>query len=324
MPAFLTEVDIMNRACQLLRRPGLTRRTMQSAEAVEMDRAYDQRREAELGTNLWRFATRRVVLRAISTSTDLWTPAAYAAGTTYAVGNIVTYDSQWWQSKVASNTGNTPAMGSYWRRYTGVDYLNAYDEDVSYFAGEMVSSSGVYYLSLINDNEANTPVSSATSWLALGGTVVDLQILYPLGTGPAADTTTSNVYRLPRGFLRVAPTNPKGASSVWMGMPRGTVREDWVLEDNYIVTGQTSTLLLRYVADMIDVPDMPALFCELLAASVAEATAPTLVQPLEAVQPMVNAARRMYRTARSAAVRVNAIELGPVDPYLDDLILARL
>lgn len=323
MPAFLTEIDIMNRACQLLRRPGLTRRTMQTAEAVEMDRAYDQRREAELGTNLWRFATRRVVLRAISTATDLWTPAAYVAATTYAVGAIVTYDSQWWQSKVASNTGNTPAMGAYWRRYAGIDYLNAYDEDLSYFAGEIVSSSGSFYLSLVNANEDNDP-PSAGNWLSLGGTVVDLQILYPLGTGPAADTTTSNVYRLPRGFLRTAPTNPKGASSVWMGMPRGTIREDWVFEDNYIVAGQTPTLLLRYVADMIDVPDMPALFCEMLAASVAEATAPVLVQPADSVPHMVNSARRAYRDMRSRAVRVDAIERGPVDPYLDDLILCRL
>ena len=323
MPAFLTELDIINRSLQLLRRPGISRRTNTSAEATEMDRAYDQRREAELGTNLWRFATRRVVLRAISTSTDLWTPAAYAAGTTYAVGNIVTYDSQWWQSKVASNTGNTPAMGAYWRRYTGIDYLEAFDEDVSYFAGEIVSSSGSYYLSLVNDNEANTP-PSASYWLALGGTVVDLQILYPLGTGPAADTTTSNVYRLPRGFLRAAPTNPKGSTSVWMGMPRGTIREDWVLEDNYIVAGQTPTMLLRYVADMIDVPDMPALFCEMLAASCAEATAAALVQPTEAVPQMINSARRAYRAARSAATRVDAIERGPIDPYLDDLILCRL
>jgi hypothetical protein len=323
MPAFLTEIDIMNRACQLLRRPGLTRRTMQSSEAVEMDRAYDQRREAELGTNLWRFATRRVVLRAISTATDLWTPAAYSAATTYAVGNIVTYDSQWWQSKVASNLANTPAMGAYWRRYTGVDYLNAYDEDLSYFAGEIGSSGGLFYLSLINANEDNDP-PSAGNWLLLGGTAVDLQILYPLGTGPAADTTTSNVYRLPRGFLRTAPTNPKGASSVWMGMPRGTIREDWVFEDNYIVSGQTPTLLLRYVADMIDVPDMPALFCELLAASCAEATASALVQPQEDVQRAVQRARATYRKARSDAVRVNAIEVGPIDPYIDDLILCRL
>lgn len=322
MPAFLTDIDVINRSLQLLRRPGIARRTATSAEAVEMDRAYEQRREAELGTNLWRFATRRVVLRAISTATDLWTPAAYAAGTTYAVGNIVTYNSQWWQSKVASNTGNTPAMGAYWRQYTGVDYLNAFDEDETYFAGEMVSSSGSYYLSLVNDNEGNTPPSAA-NWLALGGTVVDLQILYPLGTGPAADTTTSNVYRLPRGFLRAAPTNPKGASSVWMGMPRGTIREDWVYEDNYIVAGQTPTLLLRYVADMIDVPDMPALFCEALAASLAEATAATLVQPQEDVPRAVSRARLAYRDARAKAVRVNAIEIGPIDPYIDDFILAR-
>ena len=322
MPAYLTEIDIMNRACQLLRRPGLSRRTMQSSEAVEMDRAYDQRREAELGTNLWRFATRRVVLRAISTATDLWTPAAYSAATTYAVGAIVTYDSQWWQSKVASNLANTPAMGAYWRRYVGVDYLNAFDEDLTYFAGEIVSSSGSYYLSLVNSNLANTPPSAA-NWLALGGTVVDLQILYPLGTGPAADTTTSNVYRLPRGFLRAAPTNPKGASSVWMGMPRGTIREDWVFEDNYIVAGQTPTLLLRYVADMIDVPDMPALFCEMLAASCAEATAAALVQPQEDVPRAVNRARGAYRNARSAATRVDAIERGPIDPYLDDFIVCR-
>ena len=322
MPAYLTDLDIINRGLQILRRPSITSRSRQSAESKEMDDVYDKRREAELGTNLWTFATRRVVLRAVTTATYLWTPAAYAAGTTYAAGAIVTYANQWWQSKVGSNLANTPGLGNYWRQYTGVDSLLAFDADTSYYAGEIVSESGAYYLSLSSSNEANTP-PSATYWLALGGTAALLVPLYPLGTGPAQDTSTGNVYRLPRGFLRQAPTNPKAGVSAFMGMPYGADREDWIFEDGYIVTRRSSTLFLRYVADMIDVPTMPALFCEMLAASCAEATAHMLVQPAESVPHMVNSARKAYRDARAKATRVNAIEVGPIDPDLDSYISCR-
>ena len=322
MPAYQTDIDIINRALQILRRPSIVRRTASSAEAKEMDDSYDKVREAELGRNLWRFATKRVILRVIETTTDLWTPAAYAAGTTYAVGNIVTYLNEWWQSKVASNLANTPALGNYWRRYYGIDNLQAYDADVSYFAGELVSSSGSYYLSLINDNEGNTP-PSAGNWLSVGGSVVDLQILYPIGAGPAIDATTRNVYRLPRGFLRMAPPDPKAGAHAALGVLGGGYRADWVLEDNYLMTAQTPTLAIRYVADMIDVPEMPALFCEMLAASLAQNVGPVLLSKDELLPTLLRNARQVYRDARAAATRVDAIERGPVDMDMCDLVTVR-
>lgn len=323
MPAYQTDIQVMNRALQILRRPSISRRTMQSAEAIEAAAAYDQRREAELSTNLWRFATRRVVLRAVTSGTTLlYEPAAYAAGTTYSAGAIVTYDSQWWQSKVGSNLGNTPGQGSYWRRYVGVDTVETFDEDVGYYAGEIVTSGGAYYLSLSSDNEGNTP-PNATYWLALGGSSSTLRLLYPLGTGPAADTTTGNLYRLPRGFLKQAPSNPKGAWNVWMGMPRGNGREDYVFEDNYIISAASSTLFLRYVADMIDVPDFHPLFNEMLAASIAVAIGPSVAVP-ELLTTVLREARTVYRQTRMDARRHNAIEVGPIDPDLDDYISCRM
>lgn len=322
MAAYQTEIQVMNRALQILRRPSISRRTMQSPEASEVSSAYDQRREAELSANLWRFATRRVVLRAITSGTSLlYTPAAYAAGTTYSAGAIVTYDSEWWQSKVGSNTGNTPGQGAYWRRYYGVDTVETYDADTSYYAGEIVLSSAVYYLSLSSGNEGNTP-PNATYWLVIGGSSSTLTLLYPIGTGPAADTTTGNIYRLPVGFLRQAPSNPKGAWNVWMGMPRGNGQEDYVFEDNYIVSAASSTLFLRYVANMIDVPDFHPLFNELLAASLAEAVAPALVAP-EALPMLIRNARTIYQRARRDARLHNAIEIGPIDTDLDTYISCR-
>lgn len=322
MPAFSTDIAVMNRALQIIRRPAISRRTMQAHEAIEAAGAYDELRPAELSKNLWRFATRNVVLRAVDSDTLLYTPPAYAAGTTYSVGALVTYSNEWYQSKVGSNVGNTPGQGSYWRQYYGIDYVTTFDTATTYYAGEIVVSSAAYYLSLTNSNTGNDP-PNATYWLALNGTAAALQILYPLGTGPTSDTTTNNVYRLPRGYLKQAPSNPKGGWNTWMGMPRGNGREDYVFEDGYIVSAASSTLFLRYIADMIDVPDFHPLFAEMLAARIAEAIGPMVVEPKEDVPLLLRRAQAAYRMARQDATRANAIEIGPLDPDLDDFISCR-
>jgi hypothetical protein len=328
MPAYQTDIDIINRGLQHLGRPRIVNRQQHSAEVSETDFAYDKLREAELNNNLWVFATKRVMLRPVTTSTALWTPAAWASGTTYGVGAVVTYQGQWWQSKIASNLGNAPLVlnspGLYWRQYFGNDSLLAFDATLSYFAGELVSSGGAYYLSLVSGNLDNTP-PSAGNWLLLGGTTAALQILYPIGSGPATDPSTRNVYRLPRGWLRMAPSNPKGNAAVWLGAPHGNVREDWIFESGYVITAQQNMLLLRYVADMMDVLDFNSLFCEMLAARIALecvmaiATIPTSEQPM-----LLRNIRSHYEDERNKATRINAIETGPIDPDVDDFITCRI
>lgn len=321
MPAFTDKLDIANRALQSLRRHRITSFTNSSQEAREIAATFDRLREAELEAHLWRFSTRRAVLRGVTTSTKLWTPPAYAAGTTYAEGKIVTYGGEWWQSKVASNLANTPDAGNYWRRYFGPDSLLAWDTDTTYNAGDLVSYSSAYYLSLENSNDDAT---TETSWLAVLGTVVDLKILYPLGTGPLSDSTTRNIFRLPRGFLRLAPTDPKADAYQAMGVRSGLQREDWVVENGYIISANPGPLPIRFVANLIDVFEWDALFCEMLAASLADELAPQLIEEGRSLSSLINNTRRLYREKRRRAIATNCIEIGPVARYIDDLILARM
>ncbi len=320
MPAFTDKLDIANRALQHLRRPRITSFTNSSKEAREIAVSYDRLREAEMENNLWRFSTRRSILYSVTTSTKLWTPAAYSAATTYAQGNIVTYGGEWWQSKVGTNLANTPDAGNYWRRYFGPDSLLEIDTDKSYFAGDLVSSSGSYFLSLTNANETAT---TDPSWLNVGGTAATLVILYPLGTGPATESSSRNIYRLPRGFLRMAPRDPKADAFPSLGVPSGLTRDDWTIENGYLITSEPTAILIRYVANLIDVPEYDALFCEALAASIAEQLAPDLVQDEKLMPILLSKAEREYRKWKRKAIAINSIEVGPVSRYIDDLIAVR-
>src|SRR6267154_405764 len=222
---YQTSLDIANRALQHCRVNRIAAFTDSSFAAKETGFVYDKLREAELRCNLWRFATKRTVLRAIQTDTTvlatsadcpsgkvltftstvgaalgpvfssngaipsnalvlsftsttvtlslnvtgdipsgtaitfgpqtlIWTPPTYAAGTTYAVGAVVNdANGEWWQSSVASNTGNTPVPGAFWRHYTGVDSLMPWLATTRYFTGELVlGSDSNVYMSLVSNN----------------------------------------------------------------------------------------------------------------------------------------------------------------------------
>ncbi len=272
--------------------------------------------------------------------TMLWTPPAWAIGTTYPLGAVVTDDTEWWQSKGAGNVGNTPASGNYWRRYVGPDSMQAWNTNTIYFPGEIVlASDGAVYLALVGDNAGHDPTATTGFWLLVNGTASNLSILYPIGTGPASNLSTLDIYRLPRGFLRRAPTSPKSAVGDWLGVPSGMLREDWIFEGDYIVstnragnnvinapfTGVTAIagpLLLRYVADVIDVPEMDRLFCEMLAATIADAIAPQLVAQ-ETMQPIMANIARHLREIRRQAIGANGILIGSTDPPIDPYISCR-
>jgi hypothetical protein len=252
----------------------------------------------------------------------LYTPPAWLIGTTYAVGNIVTYGNDWWQSKVAANLANTPAQGAYWTHYTGVDYLQAWNTSVGYFPGELaLASDGSVYMSLITSNTSHDPTTTTGFWLLVNGTASGLQILYPIGTGPRTDPNTNYVFRLPRGFLRRAPTMPKVVGN-WLGAPQGITREDWVFEGDYIVSAWNQPILLRYVADWIDVPEMHPLFCEMLSARIAEEMAPRIANP-DVLQVVLATTERHYAREKRQAERSNAIEIGSADPPIDSYISVR-
>lgn len=395
MATYRLPVDVVNRALQHCGRKRIFALDDSSAQAHELQFAYDKLRQTELERNLWRFATKRVVLRPIDTVTAVlatsaqtlsgttlpfsstagvivgqlvtgtniaagstvasiagntsvtlsiaisgtvasgaaitfgpltftWTPPDYAASTTYLVGQVSVYQAEWWQSKVGGNVGHTPEVGDYWMRYTGPDTMQTWHTDMRYAPGELaLGSNGAVYLSLIaSGNQSHDPVSTTGFWRIVNGTATGLSVLYPIGSGPWSDTRTQNVFRLPRGYLRQAPTNPKGGGVGWLGSPRGTVHEDWVLEGNYLVSGTQGPLLLRYVADDVDVPGWPAAFCEMLASRLGEEIAPSLVEG-SMLASMLNNCRRHYRTERHAASTTNGIEVGPVDSEMDSYITCR-
>ena len=401
MAEFRFDTDIASRTLQHLgqeRIPSSYTSLATAAAAVSGNRGasevnflYDKRRLFELSRNLWVFATRRAILRALDngveletsaatasgttlsfsdtsdlaknqrvmgvniaagttissitentsvtlstavsgavasgativfgSATSLWTPPTYAAATTYSLGSIVKDSSgYWWQSKVASNTGNTPGAGANWERYFGTDTVTLWDTDISYFAGEIVSSlAGNYYVSLISGNESHDPTTTTNFWLLLNGTAVAFNPFYPLGTGPSSDNSTSNIYRLPHGFLRMAPENPRAGVHNYVGFQGAEDPKDWVLESEYLVSSQNSALFIRYVADVDDVALMHPLFCELLAADMALMLCEQFTQD----QTKKNQLRGDYRQIARDARGVNAVEVGPITPYKNKYLLVR-
>lgn len=321
--AFSQPVDIVNRAGQHLGQPSITAADFQSATPVtklarEAQTCYDKLRVSELERNTWTFATRRVILRALTSTTRLWTPAAWAIGTAYVAHDVVSRSGDFYVASAAT-TGDDPLTAAVWTRYFGAITLDTFDADVSYFAGELVLSSAVIYMSLVNSNSGNTPATSPTDWKVMGGTSAVISILYPIGTGPLSQTVTLNVYHQPYGFLRRAPNQPKVGTPA-LGAPAYNQADDWVIEGAYIVSGDFGPLLLRYVADITDVTQMDAMFCEGLAACVGEATC----EPITQAQDKLAKCEQAYEKAMYRARAVNAIEIGNVDPVEDDYLLVRL
>lgn len=399
MGAFKLPIDIINRALQHMHANRISRLTEHSANALEPVAAYDRIRESELSNNLWRFATRRVILRAVQTQavylhtsaqttsgttltftstmgvqigqlvtgtnipanttvsaytattvtlsaavsgtvasaatitfgspTFLWTPPTYAAGTAYAVGNVVVDSTgDWWQARV-STTGNAPTPGPIWGRYYGPEtaepfLAGATNQPGTYFAGDLAMAGGTVYLSL---NNANPDTPPSVNWLDVLGTTVPLSILWPIGTGPASDLGTNNVYRLPHGFLRRAPTDPKaGLTNNWLGFPGNMPSEDYTMEGDYIVSSSRGPVMIRYVADFVDVQDMDASFCEMFAARIAMETMTTPNMAIEQKQAalIMSSCRAHYKRERAGAVQQNAIEMGPTEMELEEYIRVRI
>lgn len=319
MSAFQTVLQIANRACQHMGATRITALTDDSVQASEIAANYDLLREAEQRRNVWRYSIRKAVLRPIDTDTKLYTPAAYNAGTTYAQGAVASYLGQYWSSSVAANLAHTPGQGdAYWDVYCGPLTVLLYDATDAYYAGELVYLSGgtVAYLSLVNSNEDLPPSSN---WLALGGTIAALAFVYPIGSGPSTQSATRNVYRLPNGFLREAPQDPKAGSISFLGAPSGLGYSDWELEGDYIVTRDIDPIIFRFAASVTSVSRMDPMFCEGLGARIALETCERVTQSTSKLQNIAAA----YKAFMTEARVVNGIETGPVEPEEDSYIQCR-
>lgn len=478
MAEFRTPVDVANRALQHCGIPRITAFTDDSKGASEVSFSYDKVRQAELRRNAWRFAIRKVALRAIDWNTMFLVPATYVAAATYPIGAIVKYQDVvyfstapvpvntppdanpglWtvyfgplavvpWAPQAdpsapplwnalqnyalgalvttpngtiweciqdqeplldsngnvlldsngnvlygTGNAGQNPSLtdGVFWVVIGHSSSTNGYyagelvyvlvdgvvkvfmslqsgnvddptdikpwdatttyfkddtvstppaevffDGTLTTFNGETVFFTAALFQSTIDLNINNEPGQSAAweevpptqidvmagqNWLQLDATIVHQRVNYPIQAGPRNQATTRNVFRLPSGYLKTAPQDPKQGIVSYLGVPSGLPYDDWVLEGNWLVSRDQDVIILRFVADIADVTLMDPMFCEGLGARVGLEICESLTQSDAKLGTIAQAYRMFMGEARA----VNGIETGTAEPPLDDYISCRL
>lgn len=479
---FLDSLDIANRAVQMLGGEQIASPTEDSSRQVELTFAYDKLKRPELQRNVWTFAVRKAVLRAIGTGTmflvpsawnagttyqpgsivadtnnvywittqeqninnapggnnTAWTPyygpltitpynqtysgaTVWSSGTTYAIGVYVLYGGAVYASLASGNLNNNPSTATAWWSVvvpstayyagelvyvpgsgsgTGPTFNGGYQIYLSlinqngdspptptpwnastvYYGGQQVQYSGTFYTSVIEYNVGNTPQASVAAWsattayttgqqvtgsnnfiyqalsnnsgndpttdggvhwqplnipnawtvstanpsdinwLAINASMKNLILVYPIGSGPSSETFTKNVFHLPANYLRMAPQDPKAGSVSILGAPTGDIYEDWAFENSYIVSEDIGPIVLRFVADIVNVKEMHDLFCEGLANRMAYECCEKLTQSDAKKVQLGQAYNKFMTDART----VNAIETGADEPPMDDWISTRL
>ena len=243
-----------------------------------------------------------------------------------------------YMSLINLNLGNNPAsLPQLW--LVGTTYaINAL----------VVASDGFIYTSVAGGNVGHNPVGDAgvhwtktvlpiwtpvftqgggnQQWMQIGGAsfptgvgLAGFNITYPVAAGPASQASTRNVYRLPSGYLRTAPSDPKAGSVSFLGAPSGLQYTDWIYEGDFIVTREVDPITLRFVADMVDVIRMDDMFCEGLAARIAVG----VCEPLTQSTTKIGIIEKEYMKIMTEARTVNGIETGATEPPLDDYLTAR-
>lgn len=260
------------------------------------------------------------------------TATAWLVTVTYGEDAVVSSGGFQWRSLLPVNKGVTPAVGP-----------AAFDIATTYSIAQTVTASDDFiYSSVGNGNVGNDPTTdagvhwtntnvptawsrlpvipvSSQKWLVLQAVVKSIPFLYPINAGPSSQATTKNVFRLPSGYLKQAPQDPKAGAVSSLGAPGARAYDDWNLQGNYLVSADVGPLLFRFVADVTKVSAMDDMFCEGLACRVADGVCERLTQSTAKVGQL--AAR--YKWAMGEARLANAIELGPVEPPEDDFIECR-
>lgn len=284
--------------------------------------------------------TYRVYLSMISGNADVpATGTAWSASSTYFKNQVVTYLSVAYMSLIDLNTNQTPSSSAAnWA--VGTTYaLNAL----------VNGSDGVTYKSLANGNVGHDPTTDggvhwqntgvltpwttvftggtgSLNWLQIGGaefpngvTLQVMDIMYPLGSGPQGQSWSRNAYRLPSAFLRRAPDDPKAGSSSQLGVPGNLPSDDWNFEGRFITTFSSGPIVMRFVADIVDVSQMDAMFCEGLGARLGLEGCEFVTQSTEKKQSIASEYQKFMEEARTA----DSILVGPVEAPLDDFIACR-
>lgn len=266
------------------------------------------------------------------------TATAWDATTTFFKNQVVTFSAVAYMSLIDFNLNQTPTSSA-----------AAWSSLTTYALGNAVTGSdGVRYTSIAGGNLNNDPVSTvgfwtntgiltpwttvftggagSTKWLQIGGAefpfgvaLEPLNIIYPVGSGPTSQSTPKSLFRLPAGFLRMAPQDPKAGSVSWFGSPTNRNYDDWLFQHKYIVSMQSDNIPLRFVADVTDVTEMDSMFCEGLGASIG----------MEACEPLTQSATKIkviadfYKLRMGEARTANAVEIGTEEASLDSYIECR-
>jgi hypothetical protein len=268
------------------------------------------------------------------------TATAWSAATTYNTAQVVTYLSVAYMSLFDLNLNQQPNLAP-----------AAWSAVTTYTAAQKVYNpiDGLIYSSVGSGNLNNNPATDlgvhwtntrvlcpwttvfsagagSLKWLEIGGAefasgvgLTTLNIIYPLGSGPSSQSATKNVFRLPAGFLREAPQDPKAGSTSWLGAPTNSLYNDWLFENHYLLTSCGNVIVLRFVADMQDVSRMKTMFCEGLAARIAM----EVCEPLTNSTAKLGAITQAYNKVMGEARQINAIEAGSEEPPLDDWLACR-
>lgn len=231
----------------------------------------------------------------------------------------------------------TPGDGSYviyFSRVSGNEddptTVATYDATTTYKRNDIVVYSSQNYISLTDFNTGNQPDispaqwdttadSTSNQWRQLSGVLSNINIIYPVGTGPSSQSSTKNVFRLPYGFLRTAPQDPKAGSTSIMGAPTNLADTDWLYELEVIISQQADLIILRFSCDWTSVITMDSLFCEALAARLAYEICESITQSTDKLKTITG----LYTQAITKAKNVNGIEVGYEYPPLDDYIACR-
>lgn len=250
----------------------------------------------------------------------------WGAGFTYMKGDhTVGSDNQVYISITDTNINHNP-VGN-----LGVQWIVSTDNEratrLSFYVGELVHIGNTVYLSLQNNNgDGNTvpgdglpPPSASWQTMTTAPTVALLNFMYPIGAGPSSNFKTKNVYRLPVGWLREAPQDPKAGGALYLGAPDGSNFNDWNYEGKYFTSNDNGVIPYRFMADIQDPMQFDPLFVEGFGCRIGL----EVCEPLTQSDAKKAGIERSYNKFMTEARTVNGIEDGPVYPPEDSYITTR-
>lgn len=311
MSAFTTPVDIANIAATLLGARRITTLTDSTKFARTAANVIDKLRAVELRRSVWTSATRRAVMRENVSTTVNVSFAAWAIGTTYATGDVISYANLLWISTIESNIANTPGaagVGAKWVPYFGPTVAQSYSSAVQYYPGDVAFTSTVVYIAVAPSLNQAQAANTAYWHIMAGATKSTIIQTSPVGyeNNP---TVLRKIYRLPANFLRMAPQDPKVAGNEHQNTGAGMQFNDWEVESGFLVTADSSPFIMRFVADQVDVAAMDPLLCQAWGTRLALHICEDITQSPQKKQDV----RDEYSRVINLAKMVNAVEAGTTE-----------